>query len=89
MDVVAVETREDHIVFLRFEDGSERTVDLTPYLYGPVFERVREDPDFFSSVRVDPAAGTIVWPNGADLAPEVLYLCLPSARMANEARIRP
>jgi hypothetical protein len=32
-----------------------------------------DDPDYFAQVRVDPEAGTIVWPNGLDLAPEVLH----------------
>jgi len=32
-----------------------------------------KDPDFFSQVRVDPEAGTVVWPNGVDLDPDVLY----------------
>jgi Protein of unknown function (DUF2442) len=88
MDVTAVEVIEGHVVHLGFKDGSERTVDLEPYLRGPVFERVRTDPGFFASVRVDGDAGTIVWPNGADLAPDVLYGALASARMDAEARTR-
>ncbi len=88
MDVTAVEVIEDHVVRLRFNDGSERTIDLEPYLRGPVFERVRTDPDFFASMRVDSDAGTIVWPNGADLAPDVLYTGRASARMGAEARTR-
>ena len=31
------------------------------------------DPSYFAKVFVDPVAGTITWPNGADMAPEVLY----------------
>jgi hypothetical protein len=86
MDVVSVEVLEGHTVKLRFQDGVERTVDLDPYLFGPVFERVRSDADFFRQVRVDADAGTIVWPDGTDLAPEVLYSGGPSARMEAEAR---
>jgi Protein of unknown function (DUF2442) len=88
MDITAVEVIEDHVVQLRFEDGSQRTVDLEPYLRGPVFERIRTDPEFFASVRVDRDAGTIVWPNGADLAPDTLYTGRASARMDAEARTR-
>jgi Protein of unknown function (DUF2442) len=88
MDVVAVEVVQDHVVHLRFKDGLERTVDLEPYLRGPVFDRVRTDPEFFGAVRVDPEAGTIVWPDGADLAPDVLHSGRPSARMDADARSR-
>jgi hypothetical protein len=88
MDVVAVEVVEHHTVHLTFEDGSERTLDLDPYLRGPVFEPVRTDAVFFASVRVDLDAGTIVWPNGADLAPDVLHSGRPSAAMEAEARAR-
>ncbi|MGA3216082.1 MAG: hypothetical protein ABSD97_10400 [Acidimicrobiales bacterium] len=35
--------------------------------------RPLDDPDFFAAVRVDLEAGTVVWPNGLDLAPEVLH----------------
>lgn len=60
-------------VQLTFTDGTERTVDLSPYLVGPIFEPLKTDPDLFRSVKVDDQLGTIVWPNGADLCPDVLY----------------
>jgi hypothetical protein len=34
---------------------------------------VREDPGYFNQVKVDDELGTIVWPNGADIDPDVLY----------------
>lgn len=55
-------------------DGSTREVDLGPYLNGPVFEPIRNDAAFFQSVRVDEELGTIAWPNGADIDPDVLIL---------------
>jgi hypothetical protein len=41
-------------------------------LWGPIFELMGKDCDEFCKVTVNPEIGTIVWPNGADLAPEVL-----------------
>jgi hypothetical protein len=60
-------------VRIGFTDDSERVVDLEPYLRGPVFEPLRRDPALFAAVQVDPDLGTIVWPNGADIDPDVLY----------------
>lgn len=75
----AVEVVEDHVLRLTFTDGSLRDVDVGPLLRGPVFEPIRRDPAEFRKVRVDPECGTVVWPNGADICPDVLYLGLPPA----------
>ncbi len=69
---------------LRFTNGTERDVDLSVYLRGPVFEPMCNDPAVFRSVRVDPELGTIVWPNGADIDPDVLYRGLKPAWMEAE-----
>lgn len=54
-----------------FDDGVCGEVDLAGELDGEVFEPL-QDPDCFRRVRVDPDVHTIVWPNGADSAPEVV-----------------
>ncbi|MGH7468205.1 MAG: DUF2442 domain-containing protein [Longimicrobiales bacterium] len=61
-------------VELWFTDGSGGTVDLAPWIRGArgVFSAL-QDPAFFAQVAVDREAGTIVWPNGADLDPDVLF----------------
>jgi len=69
-----VETLGGFRVRLSLTDGSTREVDLDPYLHGPVFEPIRADPAYFQAVRVDQELGTIVWPNGADIDPDVLIL---------------
>lgn len=62
-----------HAVHVRFEDGTTADVDLGYLLdYGGVFEPLR-DPTYFASLKADAEAGTIVWANGADIAPETLY----------------
>jgi len=86
MDITHVEVLHDRVVRLGFANGVEKAIDLEPYLHGHVFAEIRSDPAMFASVRVDPDAGTIVWPNGADLAPDVLYEGRRSARMESEAR---
>jgi hypothetical protein len=71
-DVVEVRYVRDYVVWLRFQDGTSGEVDIQPSFKGPVFEPLREI-EFFKRVRVDSEIGTIVWPNGADVAPETLY----------------
>jgi len=61
----------DFVVWVRFNDGSEGEVDLSDELEGPVFEPLK-DPKVFAQFKLDPDIHTIVWPNGADLAPEFL-----------------
>jgi uncharacterized protein DUF2442 len=78
VDVKSVAPLDGYKVHLVFSDGIERTVDLDPYLRGPIFERVR-DPEYFQGVRVDPDTGTIVWPNGADIDPLILRFDLAPA----------
>lgn len=69
--VTKVVVLHDYVVRLEFDDGFVRELDLEPELSGPVFEPLR-DPVMFRRVAVDRELGTIVWPNGADLAPEFL-----------------
>ena len=57
---------------LEFSDGTTKAVDLRSLLTGQMFEPMT-DPEYFARVSVDPISGTIVWPNGADIAPEALH----------------
>lgn len=71
-------------VSLEFTDGTHKEINLEPYLHGPIFESIRADPQVFGSVRVDDRMGTIVWDNGADIDPDVLYYGLKPAWMEME-----
>ena len=73
IDVVAARILARYIVELVFEDGERRVIDLEPYLDGAVFQALAEDYDLFRAMHVDPEAGTVVWPNGADVSPRTLY----------------
>ena len=71
-DIVEARHLGDYRLYLRYADGAAGEIDLAPLLqFTGVFEPLR-DPAYFALVRVDPDAGTIVWPNGADLCPDVL-----------------
>jgi hypothetical protein len=65
---------KDYCVEIRFSDGTVAHVDFGRRITGRggVFEPLA-DVDFFKQVTVDHEAGTLVWPNGVDFCPDVLY----------------
>jgi hypothetical protein len=58
-------------LWIAFDDGTSGEVDLANELKGSMFEPLKDLAEF-QNVTVDPELETIVWPNGADLAPEFL-----------------
>jgi len=68
--VVQAEYRGGFRLRVVFNDGTENTIDFGQWLEGPMFEALKS-PDFFARYFID--GGTVVWPNGADIAPETLY----------------
>lgn len=63
----------DRTVRLTFDDGTTGEADLAPLLRGPLFTDIAVDDAAFHTMFVDHQAGTIAWPNNADLAPETLH----------------
>lgn len=70
--VVGAAVVGDHRLRLLFDDGTVGDVDLSSMEWRGIFEPLR-DPRYFAQVKVDHEAATVVWPNGADIAPETLY----------------
>jgi len=72
-DITSVEPLDGYRLHLCFEDGVEGQIDLSAILhFAGVFAPLREH-HFFTQVQVNPDLGTICWPNGADVDPDVLY----------------
>jgi hypothetical protein len=63
---------EKYKVEVVFNNGKRGIADLSEALHGPVFEPLKNQ-EIFSSFVVDKELETLVWPNGADLAPEYIY----------------
>jgi hypothetical protein len=70
--VVGAAVIGEHELRLLFSDGTVGDVDFSAEEWTGVLAPLA-DPDYFSQVAVDAEAGTIVWPNGVDMAPEPLY----------------
>ncbi len=62
----------ERVLRLLFSDGTVGDVDFSSEQWTGVLEPLN-DPDYFAQAAVNTGAGTIVWPNGIDLAPEPLY----------------
>ena len=72
-DIVDVEVMDGYRLHLRFDDGLDGIINVAVLVdFTGVFAPLRDD-DYFRKVRVNPELGTICWPNGADLDPDVLY----------------
>ena len=71
LHIKSVKHISDFKLWVSFDDGSSGEIDLINSLNGPVFEPLK-DISVFSKVFIDPELETVVWPNGADLAPEFL-----------------
>jgi hypothetical protein len=58
------------VIAMRFNDGTEKHIDISQWFKGPVFKALK-DPKFFAKFFLE--GGTLAWPNGVDIAPEALY----------------
>lgn len=73
-EVRKVRHLSDFWLRVSFADGTEGDIDFSVKLQdpGPMFEPLLDE-SFFAQAAVDAEIGTVVWPNGADFAPDVLY----------------
>ena len=81
--VVSAEYRGGFRIHVTFNDNSENTIDFRQWLEGPIFEPLKA-PEYFRRFFID--GGTVVWPNGADIAPEILYE-VPGRRVRLNSRL--
>lgn len=82
-----VEYIADYTIRIKFADGMEGEVDLVDELWGEVFEPLK-NLEVFKAFRLDPELNTVVWPSGADLAPEFLYEKAAAGRVNEELESR-
>jgi hypothetical protein len=68
--VIGARHIREFIVSTRFDDGTEKYIDISQWFKGPVFEPLK-NPKLFKKFFIE--AGTLAWPNGVDIAPEALY----------------
>ncbi len=74
LHITHAEYKHDFMIEVAFNDGRSGVADLSSVLKGSVFEELK-DVAKFSEFELDKELNTIVWKNGADLAPEFIYYC--------------
>jgi len=70
-NVVKAKYLKDYVIDLTFDDGTRSAVDFSGWLRGEIFEPLKKK-SVFKKFFLD--GSTVAWPNGADIAPETLYL---------------
>jgi hypothetical protein len=83
--LVAANYVRQFTIWVRFDDDVEGEIDLKPELYGPVFEPLL-DLTQFRKFSIHPEFHTLVWENGADIAPEFLHEKAQRSGTAEENR---
>ena len=81
-DIIKVKPLKNFHLYLEFEDGAKGEVDIRKLIkFKGVFKPLKDE-TFFVKVKVNPEWGTIFWPNGADLDPDVLYSMVTGEEIA-------
>jgi hypothetical protein len=82
-DIVSVQPLDSYQIHLRFEDGVEGVIDVSEIIqFSGIFAPLA-DLNYFATVQVNSEFGTIVWDNGADLDPDVLYSIVSNQPIPN------
>jgi hypothetical protein len=83
-EVVKAKHVSGFIIATRFNNGTEKHVDISQWFKGPVFKALK-DPKFFEKFFIE--GGTLAWPNGVDIASESLYEAA-DIRLDNKRKIK-
>jgi hypothetical protein len=72
LKIIKAEYLEDYKIKIEFDNNENGIVNLSEILWGPIFEPLK-DINEFKKFKISKIFNTIVWDNGADVAPEYLY----------------
>ena len=72
-EVISARIIKNYVVELVFDDLKKGIIDLRQYLGKGIFKKLLDQKEF-GKMKVNAELGTICWPNGADIAPDTLYV---------------
>jgi hypothetical protein len=83
--ILSVVPKDDYVLQLTFDGNEERLFDLKPYLKGALFVPLKDE-ELFRKVKVSKKPRGLVWPNGADLCSDMLYMNSLPYEMSTNAK---
>ena len=75
-DVTEVSVKADNVLYVRFKDGVQGTVEFANSFFYGVFEKLKDPQEFRQVMVVD---GVVTWPGELDLAPDAMYVEIQKA----------
>lgn len=70
--IISFHFKENYCIDFFFDDGTAKVIDLLPVLCGEMYGPLKNI-ELFRLAKLDKEVHTIVWPNGADFEPSLLY----------------
>jgi hypothetical protein len=70
-------------ILFYFNDGTEKTIDFSPFIREDSLSKPLSDPSFFKQVELIENGRGIFWPNDFDFCPDFLY----KYQMKNEVNL--
>ena len=70
--ILKVEPLADYKLKIAYETGEEKLFDVTPYISGSWYGKLRDE-GYFQTVHLSAGGTGIEWPEGQDIAPHELY----------------
>ena len=80
--ITTLEPLADSLLLLCFDDGTEKLVDMKPFIGDDMLTQPLSDPTYFEKVRIYESGRGICWPNEYDMCPDFLRFYAIDARAA-------
>jgi len=70
--ITKLEVLDNKKIYFKFTDGTEKTIDFTPFIGEDKLSKPLSDPEYFRKVKLYEQGRGIYWPNDFDFCPDFL-----------------
>ena len=78
--IISLKTLPNAQLLLTFDDGTDKLVDVGPFIGNDALTQPLADPVFFQKAALYPKGRGVFWPNNYDMCPDYLRYHAPDAR---------